>query len=171
MTRKGDTKSPSSLQKMITTHDIQPVIDRFIGGTDVFLVSLKASADNVIEVSLDSPQGVTLNQCAALSDAIHAAFDREEEDFELTVSSAGLDQPLRVFPQYLKYTGKEVEVVLKSGKKLTAILTEATQEAISVQYETLQKVEGKKRKQPVTLSATYLLTEIKSTKPIIKWKD
>jgi ribosome maturation factor RimP len=156
---------------MITTHDIQPVIDRFIAGTDIFLVSLQASADNVIEVSLDSPQGVTLDQCVALSNAIHAAFDREQEDFELTVSSAGLDQPLRVLPQYLKYIGKEVEVLLKSGKKLTATLTEATPEAISVQYETLQKVEGKKRKQPVALAATYLLTEIKSTKPIIKWKD
>lgn len=156
---------------MITTHDIQPVIDRFIAGTDIFLVSLQVSAGNVIEVSLDSPQGVTLDQCVALSNAIHAAFDREQEDFELTVSSAGLDQPLRVLPQYLKYIGKEVEVVLKSGKKLTATLTEATPEAISVQHEILQKVEGKKRKQPVTLAATYLLTEIKLTKPIIKWKD
>ncbi|MDR3132497.1 MAG: ribosome assembly cofactor RimP [Prevotellaceae bacterium] len=156
---------------MITTQDIQPAIDRFITGTDIFLVSLKVSADNVIEVSIDSPQGVTLDQCAALSDAIHAAFDREKEDFELTVSSAGLDQPLRVLSQYLKYIGKEVEIVLKSGKKLTVTLSEATPEAISVQYEILQKVEGKKRKQPVTLAATYLLTEIKSTKPIIKWKD
>jgi ribosome maturation factor RimP len=156
---------------MITTHDIQPVINRFIAGGDIFLVSLKAGADNVIEVLLDSPQGVTLDQCVALSNAIHAAFDREKEDYELTVSSAGLDQPLRVLPQYLKYIGKEVEVVLKSGKKLTATLSEATPEAISVRYEILQKIEGKKRKQPVTLTTTYLLTEIKSTKPIIKWKD
>ncbi|MDR3350850.1 MAG: ribosome assembly cofactor RimP [Prevotellaceae bacterium] len=156
---------------MITTQDIQPVINRFIAGTDIFPVSLKISADNVIEVSIDSPQGVSLSQCAALSDAIHAVFDSREEDFELTVSSAGLDQPLRVFQQYLKYIGKEVEIVLKSGKKLTATLSEATPEAISVQYAIIQKVEGKKRKQPVTLFATYLLTEIKSTKPIIKWKD
>jgi ribosome maturation factor RimP len=156
---------------MITERDIQSVIDRFMAGTDFFPVSLQVSADNVIEVVFDSPQGVTLDQCTALSHAIHAAFDREAEDYELTVSSAGLEQPLRVLKQYLKYTGKEVEVVLKSGKKLTALLTGATPDAISVQYETLQKIEGKKRKQPVTHSATYLLTEIKSTKPIIKWKD
>jgi ribosome maturation factor RimP len=156
---------------MITTQDIQPIVDRFIAGTDFFLVSLKAGTDNVIEVTIDSPQGVMLDQCVALSHAIHAAFDREVEDFELTVSSAGLDQPLRVLPQYRKYIGKEVEIVLTSGKKFTAILSEATPDTINVQYKTLQKVEGKKRKQPVTCTATYLLTEIKSTKPIIKWKD
>jgi ribosome maturation factor RimP len=156
---------------MITTHDIQPIVDRFIAGTDFFLVSLKAGADNVVEVVIDSPQGVNLDQCVELSNAINAAFDRDVEDFELTVSSAGLEQPFRVLPQYLKYLGKEVEVVLKAGKKLAATLTEATPDTITVQYEMLQKVAEKKRKQPITVTATYLLTEIKSTKPIIQWKD
>jgi len=156
---------------MIAEHDIQPIITRYMAGTDLFLVSLKISTDNVIEVMIDAPQGVNLDQCAALSHAINAALDREVEDFELTVSSAGLEQPFRVLPQYLKYIGKEVELVLKSGKKIAVTLTAATPESVGVQYEELQKIEGKKRKQPVTITKNYLLTEVKSTKPIIKWKD
>jgi len=156
---------------MIRKQDIQTIVEGYTAGTDLFPVSVKVSADNVVEVVIDGPQGVSLDQCAELSNAINAAFDREVEDFELTVSSAGLDQPLQVLPQYLKYIGKEVEVLLKAGKKLKATLQEATNEAITVQYEVLQKVEGKKRKQSVTLTETYLLTNVKSTKPIIKWKD
>ena len=156
---------------MIEKQDIQTIVARYLSGTELFLVSLKVSVSNVVEVVVDGPQGVSLDQCVELSNAINAAFDREVEDFELTVSSAGLDQPLQVLPQYLKYIGKEVEILLKAGKKLNATLLEATDEAITVQYDTLQKVDEKKRKQPVTLTETYLLTDVKSTKPIIKWKD
>ena len=157
--------------EMLRKQDIQTIVERYTAGTELFLVSVKVSADNVVEVVIDGPQGVNLDQCVELSHAINAAFDREVEDFELTVSSAGLDQPLQVLAQYLKYIGKEVEVVLKAGKKLKAILLEVADDAITIQYETLQKVDGKKRKQPVTLTETHLLTNVKSTKPIIKWKD
>jgi ribosome maturation factor RimP len=156
---------------MIQEQDIQTIVDRHLAGTDLFPVALKVTPDNVIEVTIDSPEGVSLEQCVALSQAINAAFDRETEDFELTVSSAGLDQPLRVLRQYQKYLHKEVEVVLKSGRKIKATLTAATPVDISIQYTELQKTEGKKRKQAVTLTETYLLTDIKSTKPIVKWKD
>jgi len=156
---------------MITIQDIQPIVERYINGSDLFLVQLKISKDNVVEIMIDSPVGVNLDQCVELSRAINETFDRDVEDFELTVSSAGLDQPFRVFQQYLKYIGKEVEVVLKSGKKLKATLVDATPDTITLSYEELQKVEGKKRKQLITNTESYILADVKSTKPIIKWKD
>ncbi len=156
---------------MIKTQDIEPIVDRFLNEAGLFLVLLKISPDNVIDIMIDGPHGVNLDQCVALSHAINAGLDREVEDYELTVSSAGLEQPFRVLPQYLKYVGKEVEVVLKSGKKLNATLLEATADQLTLQYEELQKVAGKKRKQPVTFTEIYLLTAIKTTKPIVKWKD
>jgi ribosome maturation factor RimP len=156
---------------MIKEQDIQPIVDSYMAEAGLFLVSLKVSADQVVEVVIDGPHGVSLDHCVALSHRINAAFDRDADDFELTVSSAGLDQPLRVLPQYEKYIGKEVEIVLTAGTKIQATLTEATAEKLAVRYGQLQKIEGKKRKQPVTVTATYVLTEIKSTKPIIKWKD
>ncbi|MDR1680430.1 MAG: ribosome assembly cofactor RimP [Prevotellaceae bacterium] len=156
---------------MIEKKDIQPIIDNYTAGAGLFLVALKISVDNVVEVVIDGPQGVNLDQCVALSNRINAAFDRNVEDFELTVSSAGLDQPLRVFPQYLKYIGQEVEITLKAGTKKRVTLLDATPEAVTVQYVEQQKVADKKRKQPVIVTETYILTEVKTTKPIIKWKD
>jgi ribosome maturation factor RimP len=156
---------------MIERKDIQVIIEDYTADAALFLVSLKISGDNVVEVVIDGPQGVNLDQCVALSNRINAAFDRNIDDFELTVSSAGLDQPLRIFPQYLKYIGQEVDITLRAGKKIRATLLEATPETITVQYEQQKKIEGKKRKQRLTITETYTLTEVKTTKPIIKWKD
>ena len=154
---------------MIKKTDIQRFIESSIAGTDLFLVGLKVSADNCIEVLIDSPQGVDLDRCADISRAIEKNLDRDVEDFELTVSSAGLDLPFQVLPQYLKYIGKEVEIIFKNGKKLKAVLTDADAESISISYTVLKKEEGAKRKKPVTETANYLLNEIKSTKPVIKF--
>ncbi|MDR0729197.1 MAG: ribosome assembly cofactor RimP [Prevotellaceae bacterium] len=156
---------------MIEKKDIQPIIDNYTTGEELFLVSLKISADNVVEVVIDGPQGVNLGQCVALSNRINAAFDRDVDDFELTVSSAGLDQPLCILPQYLKYIGQEVEITLNTGRKLPVTLLDATPDTITVEYIQLRKIEGTKRKQTVHVTETYMLTEIKTTKPIIRWKD
>ena len=154
---------------MIKKADIQKLVENNIAETDLFLVGLKVSADNCIEVLVDSPQGVDLDQCAAISRAVESGLDRDVEDFELTVSSAGLDLPLQVPQQYLKYIGKEVEIIFKNGKKLKATLTAADTESISISYIVLKKEEGDKRKKPVTETANYQLNEIKSTKPVIKF--
>ncbi|MDR2362654.1 MAG: ribosome assembly cofactor RimP [Prevotellaceae bacterium] len=156
---------------MIEKKDIQPIIDDYTTGEGLFLVSLKISADSVVEVVIDGPQGVNLDQCVVLSNRINAAFDRDVDNFELTVSSAGLNQPLRILPQYLKYIGQEVEIMLNTGKKLRVTLLDATPDTITVEYIQQCKIEGTKRKQTVHVTETYMLTEIKTTKPIIKWKD
>lgn len=154
---------------MIKRTDIQELVESSIAGTDLFLVGLKVSADNCVEVLVDSPNGVDLDRCAAISRAIEKGFDRDVEDFELTVSSAGLDLPFQVLPQYLKYIGKEVEIIFKNGKKIKATLTAADADSITVMYTVIKKEEGAKRKKPVTETLTYQLNEIKSTKPVINF--
>ncbi|MDR0295695.1 MAG: ribosome assembly cofactor RimP [Prevotellaceae bacterium] len=154
---------------MIKRTDIQKLVENSIAGTDLFLVGLKISADNCIEVLVDSPQGIDLKRCTAISRVIESGLNRDVEDFELTVSSAGLDLPFQVLQQYLKYIGKEVEIVFKNGKKLKATLTTADTNAISISYTVLKKEEGVKRKKPVTETTVYQLNEIKSTKPVINF--
>jgi len=158
-----------SRRNMMKKIDIQKLVENSIAGTDLFLVGIKLSADNCIEVLIDSPQGVDLDRCAAISRAIESGLDREVEDFELTVSSGGLDLPFQVLQQYLKYIGKEVEIVFKNGQKLKATLIAADDSAITINYTVLKKEEGAKRKKPVTETAKYQLNEIKSTKPVINF--
>ncbi len=155
---------------MITKEQIAQIVTHFLEKSDTFLVSVKVSAANEIEVMVDNLHGVDLDQCVGISRAIEAALNRDEEDFELTVSSAGLDQPLQVFPQYLKYVGQEVEVLLRSGKKVVATLVEAAPEKLSLRYETMQAEEGKKRKKKGTVTEEFRMDDIKSTKPYIDFK-
>jgi ribosome maturation factor RimP len=154
---------------MIKISDIQKIVEDYTANSDLFPVSVKVSKDNCIEVLIDSPAGVDLDRCAALSRAIESHFDRDVEDFELTVSSAGLDLPLQVLPQYLKYIDKTVEVMPNTGKKIIATLVAADAENITLQYTEMQKQPGDKRKKPVTVTKTYTLREIKTTKPVINF--
>ena len=76
----------------------------------LYEVITKISADNRISVFIDSLKGININDCAVLSRLLEDQLDREKEDFELTVSSAGLDQPFIVIEQYKKNIGKQIKV-------------------------------------------------------------
>ncbi|MDR3183843.1 MAG: ribosome assembly cofactor RimP [Prevotellaceae bacterium] len=154
---------------MIDVSNIQNIVNDYAANNGLFPVSVKVSKDNCIEVLVDSPSGVDLYQCAALSREIESRLDRDVEDFELTVSSAGLDLPFQVLPQYLKYTGKTVEVLFKTGKKITATLTAADAGSVTLEYTEMRRQPGDKRKKPVTVTETYTLKDIKTTKPVINF--
>jgi Uncharacterized protein conserved in bacteria len=152
---------------MILKENIERLTINHLASTSHFLVDVCILPGNNIEVCIDDANGIQLDDCVALSRAIEAGLDRDKEDFSLTVTSAGLDQALKVFPQYLKFVGKEVALVLRDGKKCKGILTEAQPESITIMYSQMETVEGKKRKQKVEHQDCFLLSEVKSTKPVI----
>ena len=152
---------------MILKEDIEQLANKYLASSSHFLVDVRILPGNTIELCIDDANGIQLDDCVALSRAIEAGLDRDQEDFALTVSSAGLDQALKVYPQYLKFVGKEVALVLKNGKKLKGILSQALPESITVSYSQMEIVEGKKRKQKVDYQDCFQLSEIKTTKPVI----
>lgn len=153
---------------MLDLDKIRKVAEQRLEGTDLFVVDLKSSPANVVELLIDSDTSVAIEDCVALSRAINDEFDREVEDYELTVASAGIGQPLKIYRQYRKLTGKPVEVVLKNGTKIVAELREATPEIITLAYPEQVAVEGKKRKETVERIREYPLDEVKWTK---EWLD
>lgn len=115
-----------------------------------FLVDVTVSRDNDVELVIESEDGiVTLDDCVELSHKFEEKFDREKEDYSITVGSAGLDQPFKVLKQYLKAIGTEVQVLLKDGRKLKGVLEEASESGIRLKYSVKEAVEGKKRKELV----------------------
>ena len=147
---------------MIDTERIREIIDEKLAGTDLFLVGIRQSPSNEIEITIDSDTSVGIDRCAELSRAVEEAFDRDAEDFELTVMSAGIGQPLTMLRQYRKLIGREVEAVLKDGSKLTAVLKDASAEALTLSYSEKVAVEGKKRRVSVE--------EIKTTREHLRFK-
>ena len=134
------------------------------------MVDVTVTPSNEVEVTIDSDSDVDIDDCVKLSRAIESHFDREEEDFQLTVASAGVGYPLKVLRQYKKLIGRPVEVVLKNGAKIVAELRGADEGSITVFYTESRAVEGKKRKQLFEVEKTYPLAEVKTTKEYLDFK-
>jgi ribosome maturation factor RimP len=109
---------------------------------------LKISKDNVIEVFVDALEGVNIQTCIAVSREIESSLNRDEEDFELTVSSAGIGYPFKVEQQYQKNLGKSVEIKLNDHTKLNGILLRFTPEEIVIEQE---EKKNHRRKQTETI--------------------
>ena len=102
---------------MIETKKIIEAAERHLEGSDMFVVECTSTPGNEIELTIDSDTSVGIDACAELSRAVEAQFDRDEEDFSLTVMSAGIGSELKSLRQYRKLTGKSAEVLLTSGVK------------------------------------------------------
>ncbi|WP_372755283.1 ribosome assembly cofactor RimP [Labilibaculum sp.] len=152
---------------MIDKKNIIEIVENEIADSDLFLVDVSVSSGNAISVVVDSFQGVPIITCIELSKAIEEQFDRDVEDFELQVASAGIGQAFQVRKQYHKYINKEVEVLTIEGSKFTGKLITVGENEIELEVEEKEKVEGKKKKQLVVKKYTFTYDQIKSTKDII----
>ena len=151
-------------------NEIVEVAKSALEGTDMFVVDCTITPDNTIEIILDSDTSVSIDACAMLNHAIGDKFDRDVEDYSLTVASAGIGEPLKLVRQYEKLVGSSVEVLFKSGVKILATLDEVTEENITLSYDEAVVVEGKKKKQIQRTSNTYSYDEIKWTKEYLDYK-
>ncbi len=111
---------------------LRSVVDEWLSGTDYFLVDLTVSPAAEVAVVIDHQDGVWIEDCAELSRFIEQHFDREEEDYELEVGSAGLGQPFKVHRQWEIHVGSPVETQLKDGTRLRGILAEVGAEAFNM---------------------------------------
>lgn len=143
-----------------------------LAGTDMFLVSVRRSPADEIEVVIDSDTAVGLDACVELSRAVNEAFDRDEEDFELTVCSAGVGRPLTLPRQYRKMIGRKVEVVTEGGGKMVAELADYSEEdgSLVLRYEEKVLPEGGKRKVLVVKERTVTMPEIKTVCEFLDFK-
>ncbi len=149
---------------MIDAKKIQVLANEKLKGTDVFLVDVKIKPINKIFVFVDSDSSVTISDCIDISRHIEFSLDRETEDFELRVSSAGLDQPLKVLRQYQKCIGGEVEILTTDGEKKIGTLIKADKNGIEI----ISKQNKKRELKELNISIDF--EDIKETKQIISFK-
>ena len=128
-------------------------------------MSVKVSSANRIIVLADKKDGITIDECAAIHRHIENGLNRDVEDFELQVSSPGLDLPFSVIEQYLKNEGKKVEVVDNDGTKYTGKLKNVTPGGFELETEI--KTKGKA---PELKDISFNFEQIKSTRIILTIK-
>ena len=150
---------------MIEKKKIEELIREFVEGTTLFVVSVKINSANRIVVLADKKEGITIEECAALHRHIEKGLDRDIEDFELQVSSPGLDLPFAVIEQYHKNEGKKVEVIENDGVKHIGKLKNITKGGFELETEV--RVKGK----PAQLKdVSFNFDQIKSTRVILTIK-
>lgn len=154
---------------MIDKQIVKKLVDSWLKGKDYFLTDLTISEDDRIVVEIDHKDGVWIDDCVDLSRHIESNLDREVEDFELEVGSAGIGKPFKVKQQYINNIGNEVEVLLKDGKKLKGVMKDAADDSFTVTTQKKVKPEGAKRPQLVDEDVPLAYDEVKEVKAVIKF--
>ncbi|MEG0038918.1 MULTISPECIES: ribosome assembly cofactor RimP [Bacteroides] len=155
---------------MIEKRIVCQLVDEWLEGKDYFLVEVTVSPDDKIVVEIDHAEGVWIEDCVELSRYIESKLNREEEDYELEVGSAGIGQPFKVVQQYYNHIGNDVEVLTKTGRKLSGVLKEADEEKFVVGIQKKVKTEEAKRPKLMEEDETFRYEDIKYTKYLISFK-
>lgn len=155
---------------MIDKNKVRELVDQWLADKEYFLVDASVDETNKITVEIDHKDGVWIDDCCQLSKFIEEHFDREVEDFELEVGSAGIGQPFKVLQQYVNSIGYDVELLTADGKKMEGLLKDADAEGFTVVTQQKQRVEGKKRPVLVDVELRFGYNDVKWVKNIIDFK-
>ena len=156
---------------MIDKNVVKELVEEWLKDKDYFLVDVEISLDDRIVVEIDHADGVWIEDCVELSRFIEDHLNRDEEDYELEVGSAGLGQPFKVPQQYHNFVGQMVEVLDADGKKVKGLLKSVDGNNFVVTVSEKVKVEGKKRPVLMDVDHTYQMDNVKYTKYLISFKS
>jgi len=132
----------------------------------LFLIEKKIHPDNSIEIIIDGDQGVTVEDCIAVSRAIEHNLDREEEDFSLQVMSAGVSEGLLHKRQYKKNIGRKLKVKTEEAS-IEGELTSVTDNNITLVWKAREPKPVGKGKITVTKEACVSYEKIQEAKVMI----
>lgn len=155
---------------MIDKSIVQEIVAEGLRDTDCFVVDVMVHPGNNIVVEIDNEEGIDIECCERLHRFIESKLDRDVEDYELEVGSAGITSPFKVIAQYRKNIGNEVEVLTRDGRKMTGILKECDEQSFTIVVTKKIKPEGSKRKVEVEEDIPLTYDGIKYTKYLIRFK-
>ena len=144
---------------MISKERIAELVNEFLENSNKFLVEVIMYSGNRILVFIDSDTSVTIEDCQALSRQIEKRLDRTNEDFDLTISSAGIDRPLKLHRQYVKNKGRKITVTTHSGTTIKGILVKTEESDIEIEPPVIKQKKGKEEQKRNTVIS---LNEIQS---------
>ncbi len=156
---------------MIDKNVVENLVNQWLEDKDYFLVDIEISSDDRIVVEIDHADGVWIEDCVQLSRFIEEHLNRDDEDYELEVGSAGLGQPFKVKQQYVNFIGKEVEVLNADGKKWKGVLKAVDDnDDFTITVKEKVKKEGAKRPTIEDVDKTFNINSVKYTKYLISFK-
>lgn len=154
---------------MLDHKKVQQLLEQALEEQGAFLIDFQISASNLIQVTADTLEGITLEGITAISRGIEHNLDREEEDFELQVSSPGVGSPLMVPQQYEQNLGRDLKVTTLEGEKHKGELVEFDGECITLEWSERVPKEVGKGKVTVKQELKLGLSQIKEAKVQVRF--
>ena len=152
---------------MIEKETVKRIVEQWLEDKAYFLTDLSISTDNQIVVEIDHKEGVWIEDCVELSRFIEEHLSRDEQDYELEVGSAGIGQPFKVMQQWLNHVGRQVELHLTDGKRLTGTLLAVDQEQLQIEVEVRVRPEGAKRPRNERQTLTLQRSQVAEARAVI----
>jgi ribosome maturation factor RimP len=151
---------------------IRQMVEPQLQETGLYLVNVLVKQGNAITVIIDGDtEAVTIDDCVRISRLIESSLDRDKEDFELKVMSAGADSPFQDERQYRKNIGKKVKITTKEGKKHQGLLTAFDGAIVQLEIAPKTKKGQKPGKNNLPEQCNIPLSEIEETKLIINFQE
>lgn len=163
------TEVPSFIFFMITAETIEKAVEGILAGTPHFLTEVEITPMGKICVYIDSFEKFTIDDCAKVNRLLRKEFGESLDDYDLTVSSAGMDRAFKSMKQYHKNLDREISVLTQTGNKIEGFLKRITENGIELQ----ETPKPGKKGMPVKKGAASKIheipfSEIKETKRVIK---
>ena len=146
---------------MIDKFKVLDIVTDALEGGEKYLVNLRITPDNRIFVDIDGDNGITIDDCIELSRTIESNLNRDEEDYELNVSSAGADSPLRMSRQYKRHIGRTLSVTTFEGETVEGKLEEADEEHFVITMKGKKKSENERKE--------YRYGDVKTAKVVLEF--
>jgi ribosome maturation factor RimP len=152
---------PSFYTNMGFKEQVRQLIEQALEtNTSLFLVDMSINDSFKITITIDGDQGVALQDCIDLSRAVENNLDREAQDYSLEVASFGVGSPLKLVRQYYKNIGRTL-IVKTNEEKIEAELTQATDDFITLSWESREQKKIGKGKETVLNTVEIKYSDIK----------
>lgn len=157
-----------NLNVMLNRDIIIDWVNEVLEGTDRFVVDVVIKNDDLIMVFLDADSSLTIDHCVEVSRHIESNLNRDEEDFELRVSSAGLDHPLSLPRQFVKNIGRNIRLEMNDGSSHLGKITGADDLGVTIEV-IVEKKRNKIKQQELAGTMTCTYKDIKEAWPVISF--
>jgi ribosome maturation factor RimP len=101
--------------------DVAKLVETTVNGLGYELVDFERSGRGLLRVFIDKPQGISVDDCQAVSNQLTRLFLVENVDYDrLEVSSPGLDRPLKKEADFVRFAGQKAQLKLRlplAGRK------------------------------------------------------
>lgn len=121
--------------------DLTQLLESTVSGMGYELVDFeRSSKGTLLRVYIDKPEGINVEDCAAVSNQLSRVFEVENVSYDrLEISSPGLDRPLKKEQDFVRFAGQKarikVRVPVEGQRNFVGVLRETRAGKVDIEVD------------------------------------